>query len=56
MDYSMDQLSRFITPAVRRRMSRVVAGVERPQDVDASGIKGQVIDVRALLRGKFGAP
>jgi DNA helicase-2/ATP-dependent DNA helicase PcrA len=55
-DYSMDQLSRFIDRNVRERMTRVVAGQEpTPRDGGAENVhSAPVMDVRALLRGRFG--
>jgi DNA helicase-2/ATP-dependent DNA helicase PcrA len=60
-DYSIDQLSRFIDRGVRDRMQRVVprqageggVGVNAPP-VAASA--SPPIDLRALLRGRFGGP
>ena len=54
-DYSIDQLSRFIDRGLRERMQRVV-----PQDSGAvapvpAPPVGPAIDLRALLRGRFGA-
>jgi DNA helicase-2/ATP-dependent DNA helicase PcrA len=54
-DYTIDQLSRFIDHSVRRHMSRVVAGQEPEPEYAAQPAPAQpVIDVRALLRGRFG--
>ncbi len=53
-DYSLDQLSRFIDRGIRDRMERVTVGV--PQRNDAEPVQtAPSIDLRALLRGKFGA-
>jgi len=55
MDYSMDQLSRFFDPGVREKMERVVVtepGEERPV---AAVTPVSTVDLRALLRGRFGA-
>jgi DNA helicase-2/ATP-dependent DNA helicase PcrA len=56
-DYSIDQLSRFIDRGVRNKMQRVV-----PQDSQAPATTPvaaphaePAIDLRALLRGRFGA-
>jgi DNA helicase-2/ATP-dependent DNA helicase PcrA len=51
-DYSMDQLSRFIDRGVREKMQRVTT---REEPVEATAAVGgrQLIDLRALLRGKF---
>jgi len=54
-DYSMDQLSRFIDRGVRDKMQRVATGEEALVTPAASGGR-QVIDLRALMRGKFKAP
>jgi DNA helicase-2/ATP-dependent DNA helicase PcrA len=53
-DYSIDQLSRFIDRGLREKMQRVVpqeAGVAAPIPVPAVG---PPIDLRALLKGRFG--
>ena len=53
-DYSLDQLSRFIDRGVRDRMERVAVGVQdtrKPVEAPASPL----LDLRALLRGRFGA-
>jgi DNA helicase-2/ATP-dependent DNA helicase PcrA len=57
-DYSMAQLSRFIDPDVRGHMQRCSAGAPGRSGAEnavdtASG--RQVIDLRGLLRGRFGA-
>ena len=54
-DYSIDQLSRFIDPAVRALMARVVAG---PPQADTAHpppetASPSTVDLRALLRGRF---
>jgi DNA helicase-2/ATP-dependent DNA helicase PcrA len=55
-DYSIDQLSRFIDRGLREKMQRVV-----PQEAGAPAapvrapIESPAIDLRALLRGRFGA-
>ena len=53
-DYSLDQLSRFIDRGVREKMQRVVpaepAAPPQPEQPAAP-----VLDLRALLRGRFGA-
>ncbi len=58
-EYSIDQLSRFIDPAVRERMTRVAA--YPAQEVAAGGTERaagdamqRLVDLRALLRGRFG--
>lgn len=54
-DYTLDQLSRFLDRGVRGTMQRVVA--EPPSaglpPVDPS--TAPVVDLRAIMRGKFGA-
>ncbi|MGZ8494255.1 MAG: 3'-5' exonuclease, partial [Gemmatirosa sp.] len=55
-DYSMDQLSRFLDRGVRATMQRVVVGhggTDAQPAPPASPSAG--LDLRALLRGKFGA-
>ncbi len=61
-EYSIGQVSRFLDPGVRECMQRVViAGTEftgardAVLDGDASGTPGARPDLRALLRGRFGA-
>jgi DNA helicase II / ATP-dependent DNA helicase PcrA len=52
-EYSFDQLSRFLDRGVRATMQRVV--VEEPGDVPpAEPITTPVVDLRALMRGRFG--
>jgi ATP-dependent exoDNAse (exonuclease V) beta subunit len=53
-DYSIDQLSRFIDRGVQKKMSRVVVGAEKkPESAEIEPGK-PTIDLRALLRGRFG--
>jgi DNA helicase-2/ATP-dependent DNA helicase PcrA len=54
-DYSMDQLSRFIDRGVREGMQRVV--VDRPESAPPDPATGPlpVVDLRAMLKGRFGA-
>ena len=54
-DYSRDQLSRFIDRGVREAMQRVV--VDRPESASPDPATGPlpVVDLRAMLRGRFGA-
>ncbi|MEP6495653.1 MAG: ATP-dependent helicase [bacterium] len=56
-DYSIDQLSRFIDRGVREKMERVVpqesAGAA-PAPVAAPAVPEPMLDLRALLRGRFG--
>jgi DNA helicase II / ATP-dependent DNA helicase PcrA len=52
-DYSIDQLSRFLDRGVRATMQRVV--VEEPADVtQPEPPAGPAIDLRAIMRGRFG--
>lgn len=54
-EYSLDQLSRFLDRGVREKMQRVVLE-EQPLDgvEESSGTPQPAIDLRALLRGRFG--
>jgi DNA helicase-2/ATP-dependent DNA helicase PcrA len=55
-DYSIDQLSRFFDVGVRERMRRTAAYPAAPASgTDSSGDLQRVVDLRALLRGRFGA-
>ena len=57
-DYSIDQLSRFIDRGVREKMQRIVpqeAGAAAPAAVAAPVSTEPPLDLRALLRGRFGA-
>ncbi len=55
-EYSIDQLSRFIDVGVRERMRRMAA-YPAPAPVNApEQLSGTPLDLRALLRGRFGAP
>ncbi|MDQ6716743.1 MAG: ATP-dependent helicase [Gemmatimonadota bacterium] len=55
-DYSLDQLSRFIDKGVREKMQRVALQSDDSPAVNADTAPpaGQVLDLRALLRTKFG--
>ena len=54
-EYSFDQLSRFLDRGVRGTMQRVV--VEEPGEAPLPApIETPAIDLRALMRGKFGGP
>jgi DNA helicase-2/ATP-dependent DNA helicase PcrA len=56
-DYSIDQLSRFIDRGVREKMQRVVpqdSAVSRPTPAAPTTSNEPAIDLRALLRGRFG--
>jgi DNA helicase-2/ATP-dependent DNA helicase PcrA len=54
-DYSIDQLSRFVTTAVRNRMRRlaVYRGADATESLEI--VPRQPLDLRALLKGRFGA-
>ena len=53
-EYSFDQLSRFLDRGVRATMQRVV--VEEPGDLPApEPLTAPVVDIRAIMRGRFGA-
>jgi DNA helicase-2/ATP-dependent DNA helicase PcrA len=57
-DYSIDQLSRFIDRGVREKMQRIVPQepVAVPAGVEVSPARNEPpLDLRALLRGRFGA-
>jgi DNA helicase II / ATP-dependent DNA helicase PcrA len=55
-DYSIDQLSRFIDRGIRDRMERVTVG-SPPREADEAAVAGTapLLDLRALLRGRFGS-
>ena len=53
-EYSIDQLSRFVDRGVRQHMQRVVLGAATPGVLDAPPKSAPLIDLRALLRGRFG--
>jgi DNA helicase II / ATP-dependent DNA helicase PcrA len=56
-DYSIDQLSRFIDRGVREKMQRVVpqeAPQISPPETPAPSTNAPAIDLRALLKGRFG--
>ena len=54
-EYSFDQLSRFLDRGVRGTMQRVV--VEEPSEAPLlAPTETPAIDLRALMRGKFGGP
>ncbi len=53
-DFSYGQLSRFLDPGVRSTMQRVTIGENMPPALPEP--RGEpVVDLRALLRGRFGA-
>ena len=55
-DYSLTQLSRFIDADVRGTMQHVALGADdRPAEAPGRPARGPAIDLRALLRGRFGA-
>jgi DNA helicase-2/ATP-dependent DNA helicase PcrA len=53
-DYSLDQLCRFIDRGVRDNMQRVALGGDTPPTSDESTPEIRALDLRALLRGRFG--
>ena len=53
-DYSIDQLSRFIDRGIRDRMERVTVGVPQRVDDKPAPDAAPLLDLRALLRGRFG--
>ena len=53
-DFAYGQLSRFLDPGVRATMQRVTLAPEPLQALPAPRIES-TMDLRALLRGKFGA-
>ncbi|HEY5022469.1 MAG TPA: hypothetical protein VII30_08290, partial [Gemmatimonadaceae bacterium] len=54
-DYSLDQLCRFFDREVRDNMQRVAVGAPPPADEPAALGAAPLLDLRALLRGRFGA-
>src|SRR6185295_5322896 len=55
MDYSMDQLSRFLDTGVRSYMERIVVTDHADVAPVAPAPAVPPVDLRALLRGRFGA-
>ncbi len=55
-DYTIDQLSRFIDVGVRDRMRRMAAYPAPAPVLAPEQPPGTPLDLRALLRGRFGAP
>jgi DNA helicase-2/ATP-dependent DNA helicase PcrA len=55
-DYSLDQLSRFLDRGVREFMQKVVVEQEGGVAPEAGQPGAPVIDLRELLRGRFGPP
>lgn len=54
-DYSLDQLCRFIDRGVRDNMERVAVAGDSSQPVAEPIGKQPLLDLRALLRGRFGS-
>ncbi len=55
-DYSLTQLSRFVDQGVRATMQHVALGADdRPAEPEVARAPGPLVDLRALLRGRFGA-
>ncbi|MEO7104635.1 MAG: ATP-dependent helicase [Gemmatimonadaceae bacterium] len=55
-DYSLTQLSRFVDQKVRATMDRVALGADdMPAKPEAELTTKPTVDLRALLRGRFGA-
>jgi DNA helicase-2/ATP-dependent DNA helicase PcrA len=54
-DYSLDQLCRFIDRGVRDNMQRVALASESSPSVEQPLSKQPLLDLRALLRGRFGS-
>jgi DNA helicase-2/ATP-dependent DNA helicase PcrA len=52
-EYSLDQLSRFIDRGIRDRMQRVTVGADSAPKAEPEKT-APLIDLRALLRGRFG--
>ena len=54
-DYTLDQLSRFLDRGVRGTMQRVVAEPPSAGLPPADASAAPIVDLRAIMRGKFGA-
>jgi len=55
-DYSLTQLSRFVDQKVRATMDWVALGADdTPASPDVALATNPTVDLRALLRGRFGA-
>ena len=54
-EYSLDQLCRFIDRGVRDNMQRVTVGAGAPAEQPNPEGASPLLDLRALLRGRFGA-
>ncbi|NUQ19617.1 MAG: ATP-dependent helicase [Gemmatimonadaceae bacterium] len=52
-EYSIDQLSRFVDRGVRQHMQRVALGPPAPDPAAAPPRQEPLLDLRALLRGRF---
>ena len=52
--YTIDQLSRFIDRGVRHYMQLVALEDEEPEPAPDAQLSAPLLDLRALLRGKFG--
>lgn len=58
-DFAYSQLSRFLDDGVRRTMQRVTVGEHQPPALPGpreGAVIEPTVDLRALLRGRFGAP
>lgn len=55
-DYTIDQLSRFLDRGVRDLMERVVPRYEAPAPAPEAEVATPPIDLRAMMRERFGAP
>ncbi|MEO8945173.1 MAG: 3'-5' exonuclease, partial [Gemmatimonadaceae bacterium] len=54
-DYSLTQLSRFVDRDVRATMEHIALGADdRPAEAAAARPASPAVDLRALLRGRFG--
>jgi DNA helicase-2/ATP-dependent DNA helicase PcrA len=58
-DFAYSQLSRFLDPGVRQTMQRVTIGEPEPPLHPLPGpregaVLEPIVDLRALLRGRFG--
>ena len=53
-DYSFDQLSRFLDRGVRKAFERVVLETPATAPEVASSTVNSTVDVRAMLRARFG--
>jgi DNA helicase-2/ATP-dependent DNA helicase PcrA len=56
MDYSIDQLSRFIDRGVREQMQRVVLDPPADGPPAPDAVPAPAVDLLALLRGRFASP